>query len=236
MNLIDQYEQNLKQVIKKIDRTQQTAMKEAGLIICETAQKEGLVYSFGSGHSFGAALEIAGRAGGYINSKSINNFLGSNGIFEVVPGIGTEFAKYLDVRENDCFVIISNSGRNILHLELANYIKKKGIKLILVTHEEAAKNAKTVTAEGKNLYELADVVLDNCGFAGDCSITFDPIDAQVGPTSSISVAYILNKVILYSYLHCESKGFIPPVYKSANIDGGREYNQTLREKYKERLQ
>ena len=31
------------------------------------------------------------------------------------------------------------------------------------------------------------------------------------------------------------KGHVPPIYKSQNIDGGREYNENLEKKYIDRL-
>ncbi len=235
MNIIEQYDQNLKMVFEKINTTQTQNMIQAAQIIANTTQNKGIIHSFGSGHSYAAALEIAGRAGGYINSKAISSFSGPHGILEVVPGVGKAFTKHLDVRVGDCFIIISNSARNPLHLEFADFIKKQEVKLILITNEETARGVKTINEHSQNLWELADVVIDNCGFTGDCSITLKNTDIAVGPTSSLAVSYILNKVILLSYEECLKQNITPPVYMSANIDGGREYNLKLQKQYKERL-
>lgn len=235
MNILEQYDQNLKSVIERVNNTQYSKIIDAANIIADTVEAGGIIHSFGSGHSYAGALEIAGRAGGYINSKAINSFSGPHGILEIVPGVGSTFCKHLDLQQGDCFVIISNSARNPLHLEFADYITKQGIKLILITDVNTAKNVKVTNDQQLNLYQLADVVIDNCGFTGDCSITLDSTNIAVGPTSSLSVSYILNKVILSSYEECLSREIVPPVFMSANIDGGREYNLKLQEQFKERL-
>lgn len=235
MDILHEYDKNLTHVIDKINNTQSNNIEQAANLIAQTVQHEGLIYSFGSGHSFAGALEIAGRAGGYINSKAINSFSGLHGILEVVPGVGKTFARHIDFRPEDCFFIISNSARNPLHLEIAECAKQAGVKIVLVTDANTAKVAKQVNDAGENLYQLADVIIDNCGFPGDCSLTLEGTDIAVGPTSSLSVGYILNKVILMSYQKCLDAGITPPVFMSANVDGGREYNMGLQEQYKARL-
>lgn len=235
MDLLNKYDQNLLHVINTINETQLSNIESAGKIIADTVKAEGLIYSFGSGHSYAGAIEIAGRAGGYINSKAINSFSGPHGILEIVPGVGNTFAKHIDFRSGDCFFIISNSARNPLHLELATHAKQHQVKLVLITDVKTARNVELINEYGHNLYSLADVVIDNCGFPGDCSLVLENTDIAVGPTSSLSVSYILNKVILASYQICLNKNITPPVFKSANIDGGREYNMALQELYKERL-
>ncbi len=235
MSLNENYNINLKRVIDLIDETQSEKINSAASIIADSIANGGIIQSFGSGHSFGGALEVAGRAGGYIGSKSISGFSGVHGWLEVVEGVGTQYIKQVDIEENDCFIMISNSGKNPLQIEFAKYIKDKGNKLIVVTNYEDSKNATAMHSSGKKLYEFADVYIDNCGFSGDCSLTLNKYQIEVGPTSSIATAYILNHVILKSYEVLESRDIEPPVYKSANIEGGREYNQVLRQKYARRL-
>lgn len=233
MNLISQYEENVKQVINKIDSTQNEAMYNAGKLISKCISNGGIIQSFGSGHSFSGALEVAGRAGGYIGSKAISEFSNIYAWLEVVDGVGTEFIKQVDIKENDCFIIISNSGKNPLHSEVASYIKSKNLKLIVVTNLN--QSLKTKVNFDKKLYEYADVVIDNCCFDGDCSININKYDLKVGPISTIAVSYILNKVILNSYEILLDDEVVPPVFKSANCDGGREYNAMLLENYQMRL-
>lgn len=232
MNLINEYKHNIYSVLEKIENTQQQAISDAATIIADTVENDGIIQAFGSGHSFAGAIEIAGRAGGYIPSKAINNFYGINGWLETVPGVGTAFIKQVDIDAKDCFVIISNSGRNPLHVEFAKYVTEYGCKLIVMTnYADAKKNAE----KGDSVLNYADVIIDNCGFSGDCSIAIEDLGVSVAPTSSIAVAHIASMMTLQSIEILREREVNPPIYKSANIDGGREYNQTLRQKYKHRL-
>lgn len=232
MSLIKQYKQNLYSVLEQIETTDTSAIEAAAGLIADTIENGGIIQAFGSGHSFAGAIEIAGRAGGYIPSKAISNFYGINGWLETVPGVGEAFIKQVDIDPRDCFVIISNSGRNPVHVEFAKYVTELGCKLLVMTnHNDALKNAQ----KGDSILNYADVVLDNCGFSGDCSIEIESLGVSVAPTSSMAVAHIASMMTLRSIeILCE-RGINPPIYKSANIDGGREYNQQLRKKYKHRL-
>ncbi|NEW05699.1 hypothetical protein GK047_06650 [Paenibacillus sp. SYP-B3998] len=44
---------------------------------------------------------------------------------------------------------------------------------------------------GKKLYEIADIVIDNCGCVGDAAVYMEQMDISVGPTSTVIGAYIL---------------------------------------------
>ncbi|MFV0288743.1 MAG: sugar isomerase domain-containing protein [Mycoplasmatales bacterium] len=232
MNLIHQFNQNVDEVINKVRTTQEMVIQQAAKVIAKTVANGGIIQAFGSGHSFAGAIEIAGRAGGFIPSKAINNFYGINGWLETIAGVGTAFIKQVDMQPEDCFIIISNSGRNPLHIEFAKYISEFGCQLIVITNkQDALKNAQ----QGDSILNYADVIIDNCGFSGDCSIEVQELEVKVAPTSSIAVAHIASMMILLAIEELMAKGITPPIYKSANIAGGREYNHKLREQYQQRL-
>ncbi len=232
MSLVHQYNENLNQVLKQVDKTQIEAIEKAAELICQTIKDGGIIQAFGSGHSYAGAIEIAGRAGGFIPTKAIDNFNGINGWLETVPGVGTAYISHVDMEITDCFVLISNSGRNPLHVEFAKYITDFGCKLIVITnYNDAQKNAKNADS----ILNYADIVIDNCGFSGDCSIEVEEIGVKVAPTSSIAVAHIISMMMLIAIEKLVEIGITPPIYKSANIDGGREYNQKLRKSYQHRL-
>lgn len=77
------------------------------------------------------------------------------------------------------------------------------------------------------LYDYGDVILDNRGGEGDSAIAINGLDVKSGATSAIIGLLILNCVILESIEIMVSKGFKPPIFMSANIDGGPEFNQRL---------
>ena len=192
-----------------------------------------MVQAFGAGHSYGGALELTHRAGGFIPSKNIKE--PALGAYESVEGVGTSFMKKVDVRPNDIVFVISNSGRNPLPIEVAIRAKEKGAKVVAVTSLEASKNLKSKHSGGKNLYEVADYVLDNRVPEGDSCIEIPGLDVKACGMSSITTAVVLEAVVCRAIEILLDRGIVPPIYKSQNIDGGREYNEAIEKDYIERL-
>jgi len=223
----------IEDLIQELKNTQQGNVKKAAEIIAESIMSGGILHAFGSGHSYAAALEVAGRAGGLIPAKTVEE--PSRGLYETIEGVGTKIMEHYDMRPNDCFIIISNSGRNPLVIEIADIVKKHGIKLIAVTSLEVSKKLNSRHSLGKNLYQFADVVLDNRGVEGDCAIEVEGLPVKIGPTSSVAAAVLLQETIVEAVEIMISKGYTPPVYMSANIDGGPEFNRKLVEKYADRI-
>lgn len=230
----DLYFNAITEMINNIKQNQKENITKAAEIIADSIMKGGIMHSFGSGHSYAAAIEVAGRAGGLIPSKAVQE--PSRGAYETVEGVGTKYMEDFDLRENDCFIIISNSGRNPLGVEIADYVKKHGNKLIAVTSLDVSKTLTSRHSSGKNLYEFADVVLDNMGVEGDAVVQIEGMPVKVCGTSSITAAVLLNCAILESIEIMLSKGYTPPVYMSSNVDGGPEFNKKLTQKYADRLQ
>lgn len=118
---------------------------------------------------------------------------------------------------------------------MAEYIKKKGNPLIVVTALEVSKASTSRHSSGKLLYEFADVVLDNQSQFGDAALDIEGFDSKVGGTSSFATCLLLQQTMYEAISDMVQKGYEPPVFKSANIDGGREFNQILEEKYGARI-
>ncbi len=148
-----------KEVMGKLEETQAENIHAAALLISESIQKGGILQAFGSGHSYAGAIEVCGRAGGLIPSKVIRDR--AEGMYESVEGVAPFLMRCVDIQPNDIFILISNSGRNPMTIEMADHIKKKGNKLIVVTALEVSSSSTSRHSSGKLLYEFADVVLDN---------------------------------------------------------------------------
>jgi len=222
-----------RKLIDELEKTQMEAIEAAATLFADAIMNGGIIQAFGAGHSNAGALEITHRAGGLIPTKNIKEPAG--GAYESIEGVGESFMKKVDVREEDVVVVISNSGRNPLPIEVAIGSKKKGAKVIAVTSVEASKNLTSRHSSGKNLYEVADVVLDNRTIEGDSTIEVEGLDTRVCGMSTITTAVLLQAVTLRSVEIMLERGYTPPIYKSQNIDGGREYNEALEEKYIHRL-
>ena len=120
-NRVYSYVENL---LKDLENTQENNVEVVAAAVADAIQNGGLVQAFGAGHSYGGALELTHRAGGFIPSKNIKE--PALGAYESVEGVGTSFMKKVDVRPNDIVFVISNSGRNPLPIEVAIRAKEKG--------------------------------------------------------------------------------------------------------------
>ena len=227
------YKNELIRRLTELDDGQEDAIHEAALIMADTIERGGIIRAFGSGHSYASALEISGRAGGYIQTRVINE--PARGIYERVEGVGELFWNSLDVREEDCLVIISNSGRNPLPLELAFHAREAGIKVIAVTALAASQAGTSRHSSGKLLYEVADVVLDNKSAFGDTCIEVEGLPCKVGGTSLYTSSLLLDYAVMDSMDILLERGVVPPVFMSANVDDGPEFNQRLLDQFKHRL-
>ena len=157
-----------REVMEKLEQTQGENIRRAALLISEAIRGGGILQAYGSGHSYAGAIEVCGRAGGLIPSKVIGE--PQYGEFEGVEGNAFYVMRKVDIRPQDVFILISNSGRNPMTIEMADYIKKKGNPLIVVTALEVSKASTSRHSSGKLLYEFADVVLDNQSQFGDAAL------------------------------------------------------------------
>jgi len=220
-------------LLKQVRTTQGENVEKAARLFADALKNGGMLQAFGSGHSQSGASELCHRAGGFIPTKQIKE--PSGGMYEGIEGVGTSFMKRVDIRSNDVVVIISNSGRNPLPIEMAMISKERGAKVVAITSLEASKRLKSKHSSGKNLWEVADVVLDNCVADGDATIDMEGLDTKICGMSSITTAVLVEASVYRAAQMLLSEGIVPPVFKSQNIDGGPEYNDKLLSKYFDRM-
>ncbi|MDO1604940.1 sugar isomerase domain-containing protein [Lactobacillus sp. YT155] len=223
----------IEQLSKVLEEKEAGHIHDAAKIVADGIMNGGITQAFGSGHSYAAAIEVSGRAGGLIPSKVINDPAG--GYYEQYEGVGTHLMHRVKLDKNDVLFLISNSGRNPMILEIAEIAKKVGCKIIVVTALESSKESTSRSSLGTLLYQYGDVVLDNHSEFGDAALSVDGLDTKVCGTSSAAAVLLLQQVIYEAVEIMVSKGFNPPVYKSANIDGGPEFNEALEDKYADRI-
>ena len=229
----NKYFEVIEDLLKEVEEKQKDNITAAANLVADAIMNGGILQAYGSGHSLAAAIEITGRAGGLIPSKCIKE--PSLGAYETIEGVGEKFCTKWDVKKEDVVVLISNSGRNPLPIEFAIHCKKVGASLIVVTALESSKQLSCKHSAGKNLWEYADVVLDNCVQFGDSSIEIPGLPVKVCGTSSVSAAVMENAMILEAIEIMLAKGYTPPVFMSQNVDGGAEFNERLTAQYFDRL-
>lgn len=96
------------------------------------------------------------------------------------------------------------------------------------------KHSSKVTSRhesGLRLFEVADVIIDNCAEFGDAAYKVGDMETITGPTSDITGTAIAQTLITSSIDIMVNKGFNPPIFKSSNTDNADEYNNSLFDKY-----
>jgi len=204
----------------------------------ETLKNGGLIHTFGTGHSHLLAEEIFYRAGGLAPVYPIlderlmlhkNVIQGSQN--ERLPGLYEELLAGHPIKSGDTVIIISNSGGNQVSIDLAIKARELGAFVCALTSLNTAGSSSARATTGKKLHHYADVVLDNCGIAGDALIEIPGVAFKVGPTSTVVGAALLQAMVVGIVQMLQSQGFHAEVFLSSNMQGGDESNQALFAKY-----
>ncbi|MEC9488688.1 MAG: SIS domain-containing protein [Halanaerobium sp.] len=229
-------------VLKKVRETQHDAINEAARLAADTIINGGLIHAFGTGHSHMIAEEAYFRAGGLLPVNAIletalmleDGPLKSSAM-EKLPGLARIIAETQPFKEGDTIIIISNSGRNAVPVEMAMEAKDRGLQVVAITSLNHSRSVSSRHESGKKLYELADVVIDNCGITGDAILQHPGVLAPFAATSSLAGIYIYQAFLAQVVHLLVEAGEEPPILISGNVDEGQQHNMKLLEKYASRL-
>jgi len=205
----------------------------AARIVADVVSADGTVYVFGSGHSQLAALEVWRRAGSLAPLRVL--FDPRYGAAEQLEGYAETLLEGVAFTARDCLFVISNSGNNAAPVEMARTARAAGTPVIAVTSTRAAAARPAQHSSGLKLDELADVVLDNAGDSCDAAVRLDGVDSPLCPTSTIAAATLLHAVLVEAIALLAGRGLDAPVYQANALPGGREHNERLRQRYRDRV-
>lgn len=213
-------------------------IQKAAELITESCKKGGKFYVFGSGHSHMIAEELYLRAGGLALVHGIlppelmlHEMPNKSTYLERVDGYAQALVELYRVDEKDAVMVISNSGRNAVPVEMCLEAKKKGAAVIALTSMQHSSGCASRHKSGKKMYEIADVTIDNWAEKGDAAFPIEGLDTCIGPTSSVTGITIAQSLICQVVDNLVKAGIEPPVFKSSNVDGGDEHNNRMFERY-----
>jgi uncharacterized phosphosugar-binding protein len=227
--------------------TQTENIEKAGKLCAEAIAKGGVIQVFGSGHSVGFGYEMRDRAGNLVpvHSMMMDDFtikgiydseeLRKQGvILERMPDIADKLYNLYVTDPNDVFIVISNSGINGVGIDLAQYAKDTNHKVIVITSMKHTLAEDSRHPSGKKLYQLGDIVIDNCGPRGDALLETGRLE-KVCSVSSITGAVIAQSISLETARQLAAMGIEPPVLWGPEKEGWQQHNEELRAKYAGRL-
>ncbi len=85
------------------------------------------------------------------------------------------------------------------------------------------------------MHDFADIVLDNKVPKGDALLSDDRIPQKFTPASGVTSSALLHALVSCVIEELLSRNFTPPVFMSANIDGGADYNEHLLKQFADRI-
>lgn len=242
MNKPLEYLQNLNKIIESIIISQLGAIEECAEAFAEALMNDRNIFLFGTGHSHMLAEEVFYRAGGLVKlqpiletSLMLHEGAAKSTEIERLEGYADILADTYSFQKNDVIVIISNSGRNGVPVDMALLAKEKGLKVIALTNIRHSSMSPSRHKSGKRLFEIADIVLDNMGCPGDASVYFEKLGRNACPTSTSAGAAILHAAVAGAIEIMLKNNVIPEVFSSSNVDGGDKINEEFIKKYKNRI-
>lgn len=234
----------IKEIIENIEKFETNNIVKGSKILAKTIMEKKKIFVFGASHAGILTLESFYRAGGLVTIHPImprelelsNRPITLTSSMEKLHGYGTILAEKSDIKKNDTLIVHSVSGRNSVSIEMAEYAQKVGATVIAITNLEYSKQVESKAISKKNLFEVADLVLDNHGCYGDAMLEVPAHDVKIGPSSTVIGALILNSLYTETiYRLVENNVEVLPVFYSANTDDGQKKNLMMLEHYKDQI-
>ena len=243
--IISAFKNDLVDIFNKIEETEAEKIDAAAQVVSDAMKEERMVHVIGpGGHSNMAVEEVLWRAGGLaawnpILDAGTNLIHGAkrSNIIERTPGYAKSVmdAYRVGFKPNEVIIIVNAYGINPMTIDTCEEAKRRGMTTIAVTSSGFAKvvplGHPARHPSGKNLYEEADIFINNYLPVGDSVIEVEGFGQKVGSTSTFCNCFVMNCLVGKIVEKLVAQGIKPPVFMSANMPGGDENNRALEEKY-----
>jgi uncharacterized phosphosugar-binding protein len=219
------YFKYLVEVLQRLVDEQAGAIEQAATLVTQCLERGGVIHTFGTGHAHLIAAEPFYRAGGLapVNAILDDRITFSKGARESTraertAGLAAKILQSTSVDRKDVAIVISNSGRNAVPVEMALAFKERGVRVIAITSLAQSKSSSPRNTAGRRLFEVADIVIDNSVPAGDGALSVPGVRFPVGPTSTVAGAAAINAIFVQSAIMLAGKGVPVPVLPSGNLE------------------
>jgi uncharacterized phosphosugar-binding protein len=236
------FEQEIINLADTLYNSQKDNLEAFAQAMADTIENDGVIHVFGSGHSVGLGIDIKGRIGSLVpihimkmadftlkGDVPVEVLLDHVNIFERKPGVAKDLYNLYEMKPQDLFVVISNSGINGIVIDIAANAKEDGHKVVIVTSMQHTLAEASRHPSGKKLYEYGDIVIDNCGPRGDALIPTDGV-AKICSVSSICNNLIAQSAAARAIEILQEKGIEPPV-----LTGDAQHDAAVQKKYEGRV-
>jgi uncharacterized phosphosugar-binding protein len=241
------YLKNVESKLEAIEKTQAANIRCAGVMIADAYEQDRLIHVYGGGgHTVMMVCEMFFRAGGLANinpiyGHDISPLCQATKYIQIerITGYGACLIRYYDVKKDDLLIIFHNIGYNPTTIDAAEEAKARGARIIAISssdwREKLPRDHHIRHPNKKHLFEYADIAIDDANPYGDADFYVDGFDVPVAPTSTMVDAFIAHRMVIEAVTEMKRRGLEPPIFRSANLPGGDEFNAKLLARYKPRV-
>lgn len=233
--------------LERINETQGESIKKAAILMADAIENDRLINVYGGGgHTTLCMGEMFFRAGGLANINPIVE----NGLtvfnqalkyleLERTVNYGAAIMKYYKLQKDDLLIVFHNIGINPATIDAVTEAKKAGAKLVAVSssywQNEMPADHFIRHPNKTNLFDYADVCIDDFNSVGDAVIEIEGFETPIAPVSNIVDFYIAHMLEIECVKECMRRGIKAPCWSSANTPGGDEKNAAYLAKYSPRI-
>ena len=249
--LAKQWLTNVRGIINNIEASQMDSIQKAAAVMADSIAKGRWVHTFGCGHATIPVEEMYPRIGGFVGFHPMielplsffTRITGEMGVhqfvfLERVEGYGTQIMKGYNFHPDDTMWLFSHSGINNVNIDIALEAKKLGMKVIAYGSAAAAKGKKTRHSSGHTIFDVADLVVDNCAPIEDASVPLKNHQDKIGPVSTMAfITCVWMTVTTVAEILAERgvKLFIHPSHNAPGSEGAKERLDEALAEYKRRV-
>ena len=243
--------ENARGIMEKIEETQLENIKTAATVMADSIEAGRWVHTFGCGHSTLPVEEMYPRIGGFVGFHPIielplsffTHIVGDMGVhqfifLERVEGYGNQIMKGYNFDNRDTMWLFSHTGINNVNIDVALRSKELGMKVVIFGSARESKGKKSRHSCGKNIFEIADIVVDSCVPLQDASVDLKNHQDKIGPLSThayVSIVWMTITTVAEILAERNVKLYIHP---SHNVPGDTTAHERLDEalaEYKRRV-
>ncbi|MFC5911746.1 sugar isomerase domain-containing protein [Streptacidiphilus monticola] len=230
--------------LQRVRDEEADGVEQAAEALARTVREGGRIFTFGAGHSSLPAQDVVYRAGGLVlmNLLDVPGVTGVNVVpaqlgsaLERVAGLATATLDTGPARAGDLLFVISLSGRQVMPVELARHARERGLTVIGLTSLAYPEAVSSRHPSGTYLKDNCDIVLDSKIAVGDGELSVEGAETTFGPVSTLTTVALMQAVVASAVGKLAAAGITPPLFRSGNVDGGRDWNAKLMAEHKDRI-
>jgi len=240
-----QYLQGSRRILARVE-DQLPEIRTAARWFAETILRGRMVHLFGSGHSRILVEEMWPRYGSFPGFNPIvelslsfhNLVVGANGqrqamFLENVPGLAARILRNFDITPDDCALVASSSGCNVVPIEMAEEFRRRRVRVVAILSRQHSEKSRSARPDGRRLQDFADLVLDTGAPAGDAMVHVPGLATPVAPGSTVGGCLLINAIKAEVADRLTQAGEPPTVLTAAALVGREKATELFESAYDE---